>query len=99
MDIEHFDCLSWFLDKRESHEQDGETLPFATTSRIQAASSAPAIAIGPSGDAYGQCPVALNRQLCSRTNGGCTLKSSSETRGISPRAILNGGYPAVQSVP
>jgi hypothetical protein len=46
MDIEHFNCLSWFLDKRESHEQDGEKLPFATTSRIQTASSDPAMAIG-----------------------------------------------------
>jgi hypothetical protein len=50
MNIEHFDCLSWFSDKRESHEQDGEKLPFATPSRIQTASSDPAMAIGPSSD-------------------------------------------------
>jgi hypothetical protein len=56
MNIEHFDCLSWFLDKRESHEQDGEKLPFATTSRILTASSDPAMAIGPSSDARATSP-------------------------------------------
>jgi hypothetical protein len=47
MNIEHFDCLSWFSRRRESHEQDGERLSFATELRIQKASGDPAMAIGP----------------------------------------------------
>jgi hypothetical protein len=46
MNIEHCDCLSWFSRRRESHEQDGETLPFASALRIQTASGDPAMAIG-----------------------------------------------------
>jgi hypothetical protein len=46
MNIEHFDCLSWFSRWRESHEQDGERLSFAIDLRIQTASSDPAMAIG-----------------------------------------------------
>jgi hypothetical protein len=50
---EHCDFLSWFSDKRESHEQDGEKLSFAPASRIQTASGDPAMAIGPSIDTDG----------------------------------------------
>jgi hypothetical protein len=46
MNVEHFDCLSWFSRWRESHEQDGERLSFATGLRIQTASGDPAMAIG-----------------------------------------------------
>jgi hypothetical protein len=71
MDVEHCDCLSWFSGLRESHEQDGETLPFAKGLRIETASGDPAMAIGPSCDAHGQWPVALNRQRFGcRANGG-----------------------------
>jgi hypothetical protein len=45
MNVEHFDCLSWFSRWRESHEQDGERLSFAGL-RIQTASGDPAMAIG-----------------------------------------------------
>src|ERR1700733_9365375 len=61
MNIEHFDCLSWFSRRRESHEQDGERLSFATTLRIQKASGDPAMAIGPIRDIDGLVPVS-NRQ-------------------------------------
>jgi hypothetical protein len=54
--IEHCDRLSWFSDKRESHEQDGERLRFATALRIQTASSDPAMAIGLSSDARATGP-------------------------------------------
>src|SRR5580658_2189592 len=94
MDIEHFDCLSWFLDKRESDEQDGEKLPFAKTSRIQTASSDPAMAIGPSSDAYGQWPVALIGSLGCRTNSGCTLQSANETRGTSRTQVFQRRIPS-----
>jgi hypothetical protein len=46
MDIEHCDCLSWFLRKDKSHEQDGERLPPAAVPQTEAASSDPAMAIG-----------------------------------------------------
>jgi hypothetical protein len=46
MNVEHCDCLSWFSDDRESHEQDGERLWFAKALRIQTASGDPAMAIG-----------------------------------------------------
>jgi hypothetical protein len=42
MAIEHFDFLSWFSRKGESHEQDGEKLSGAL--RIGAASGDPAMA-------------------------------------------------------
>jgi hypothetical protein len=48
MNIEHCVGLSWFSWWRESHEQDGETLPFAARLRIQTAYGDPAMAIGPS---------------------------------------------------
>jgi hypothetical protein len=47
MDIEHCDCLSWFLRKDESHEQDGERLIRAQP-RSPSASSDPAMAFEPS---------------------------------------------------
>src|ERR1700722_18566856 len=94
MDIEHFDCLSWFLDKREGHEQDGEKLPFATTSRIRTASSDPATAIGPSSDAYGHWPVALIGSLCCRANGGCTWQSANETCGTSRTQVFQRRIPS-----
>jgi hypothetical protein len=47
MDIEHCDCLSWFLRKGESHEQDGERLICAQP-RSLSASSDPAMAFEPS---------------------------------------------------
>jgi hypothetical protein len=67
MHIEHCDCLSWFSGRRESHEQDGETLSFASALRIQTASGDPAMAIGPSIDTDGHRPVALIGSLCCRT--------------------------------
>jgi hypothetical protein len=53
---EHIDFLSWFSDRRESHEQDGEKLPFASSLRIQTASSDPAMAIGLPVMCAGTCP-------------------------------------------
>jgi hypothetical protein len=98
MDIEHFGCLSWFLDKRESHEQDGETLlGFATTSRIQAASSDPAMAIRPSSDAYGQWPVALIGSLAAGQMAAAPDSPPTKRAGLPARRFFNGGYPAVQS--
>src|ERR1700674_2877510 len=44
MDIEHCDCLSLLLRRCESHEQDGETLPFAAMPQTDTASSDPAMA-------------------------------------------------------
>jgi hypothetical protein len=46
VDIEHCDRLSWFSRRGESHEQDGETLPFML--QTNAASSDPAMAFEPS---------------------------------------------------
>jgi hypothetical protein len=46
MNIEHLVFLSWFSWRRESHEQDGERLSLARTSRVQTASGDPAMAIG-----------------------------------------------------
>jgi hypothetical protein len=48
MDIEHFRFLSWFSNWTESHEQDGETLCGASTLRVAAVSSDPAMAFEPS---------------------------------------------------
>jgi hypothetical protein len=48
MDIEHCDCLSWFLRKDKSHEQDGERLPSAAVPQTETASSDPAMAFEPS---------------------------------------------------
>src|SRR6185295_7885619 len=45
MDIEHFGFLSSVIRKRESHEQDGETLPRAVLARNEAASGDPAMAL------------------------------------------------------
>src|SRR5580698_10975655 len=95
MDIEHFDCLSWFSDKRESHEQDGVKLPFATTSRIRTASSDPAMAIRPSSGLHTDSgPVALIGSLCCRTNGVCTLQSANETRGTSRAQVFQWRIPS-----
>jgi hypothetical protein len=60
MNVEHCDGLSWFSWWRESHEQDGEKLPFAVRLRIQTASSDPAMAIGPSIGTDGRRPVFLS---------------------------------------
>jgi hypothetical protein len=48
MNIEHCDRLSWFSRRGESHEQDGETLPFAAMPQIETASGDPAMASVPS---------------------------------------------------
>jgi hypothetical protein len=48
MDIEHFRFLSWFSDRTESHEQDGEILRGASPLRVAAVSSDPAMAFEPS---------------------------------------------------
>jgi hypothetical protein len=48
MDIEHCGCLSWFLRKDKSHEQDGERLPSAVAPQTGTASSDPAMAFEPS---------------------------------------------------
>ncbi|MEJ0073855.1 MAG: hypothetical protein WDO17_00155 [Alphaproteobacteria bacterium] len=45
MDIEHFGFLSSVIRKRESHEQDGETLPREILARTQPASGDPAMAL------------------------------------------------------
>jgi hypothetical protein len=58
MDVEHCDFLSWFLRKRESHKQDGETLTAQQRScNAASASGDPAMAFGPSSDTNGQRPV------------------------------------------
>jgi hypothetical protein len=59
MNIEHCDRLSWFAWRRESHEQDGETLPFAKCLRTETVSGDPAMAIGPSTKADEHRLVAL----------------------------------------
>jgi len=66
MDIEHFRFLSWFSDWTESHEQDGETLCGASTLRVAAVSSDPAMAFEPSVCRDARCaraffPAALRR--------------------------------------
>jgi hypothetical protein len=48
MDIEHCDCLSWFLRRGESHEQDCEKLRCAAMPQTETASSDPAMAFEPS---------------------------------------------------
>src|SRR6478752_2142493 len=48
MDIEHCGCLSWFLRKDKSHEQDGERLPSAAVPQTETASGDPAMAFEPS---------------------------------------------------
>jgi hypothetical protein len=61
MDIEHCDFLSWFLRKRESHKQDGETLTAQQQGcNAVSASGDPAMAFGPSSDTDGQRPVRQN---------------------------------------
>ena len=55
VDIEHCDCLSWFSRKRESHEQDGETL---RARRCRVPRQRPAILPWPSGlPVYGRAIV------------------------------------------
>src|SRR5271166_1687269 len=44
MDIEHCDCLSLLLRRRECHVQDGETLSYAATPQSDTASGDPAMA-------------------------------------------------------
>jgi hypothetical protein len=51
IDIEHFDFLSRFSDKGESHEQDGEILLLAQAPRTATASGDPAMTFDPSRDA------------------------------------------------
>jgi hypothetical protein len=48
MDIEHCGLLSWFLRRRESHEQDGERLSSAAMPQTETASGDPAMAFEPS---------------------------------------------------
>jgi hypothetical protein len=61
MDIEHCDFLSWFLRKRESHKQDGETLTAQRRScNAASASGDPAMAFGPSSDLNGQWARSTN---------------------------------------
>jgi len=63
MDIEHCDCLSWFLRKDKSHEQDGERLPPAAVPQTETASSDPAMAFEPSIERTGDHSTRLpNRQ-------------------------------------
>jgi hypothetical protein len=44
MDIEHCECLSWFLRRCERHEQDGTMLPLAAMPQPDTASGDPAMA-------------------------------------------------------
>ncbi|MGA8319387.1 MAG: hypothetical protein WB774_00870, partial [Xanthobacteraceae bacterium] len=58
LSIEHYDFLSRFLRKRESHKQDGETLTAQQRSCIAvSASGDPAMAFGPSSDTNGHKPI------------------------------------------
>jgi len=65
MDIEHCECLSWFLRKGESHEQDGERLPLAAKPPRESASGDPAMAFEPSIERTGDhsTPVGIGSGL------------------------------------
>jgi hypothetical protein len=70
MDIEHCDCLSWFLRKDKSHEQDGERLPPAAVPQTETASSDPAMAFEPSIERTGDHSTRL--KLAALGAAGCT---------------------------
>jgi hypothetical protein len=57
MNVKHFDCLSWFSEKCESHKQDGETLSAQPRCDAASASGDPAMAFGPSLGMNGQRPI------------------------------------------
>jgi hypothetical protein len=95
--IEHCDRLSWFSDKRESHEQDGEMLAFAMTSRIPTASGDPAMALGLSIDRTGNWPITpIGNFFAAGQNGGCILQTATTRAGPPARKLFSAGYPAFQ---
>jgi hypothetical protein len=57
VNVEHIHRLSWFLRKRESHQQDGETLTAQLCCNAVSATGDPAMALGPSSDWNRQWPV------------------------------------------
>jgi hypothetical protein len=92
MDIEHCDCLSWFLRKDKSHEQDGERLPPAAVPQTETASSDPAMAFEPSigrtGDHSTRLKIGSVRRC--RMNSGlirCPLQSARTRRANPHRRI------------
>src|SRR6266849_6405880 len=95
MDIEHCDCLSWFLRRGESHEQDGERLP--SLPQTEAASSDPAMAFEPSIARTGDHSTRLESAAASLPDEQRIDPVSASKRASTLRAILSGEYPAARS--
>src|SRR5258707_12023908 len=85
MDIEHCDCLSWFLRKDKSHEQDGERLPSAAVPQTEPASSDPAMAFEPSIERTGDHSTRLKSAAPGAAGGTADLSGVRIKRANSPR--------------
>jgi hypothetical protein len=70
VDIEHCDFLSWFSERGESHEQDGERLHRAGKPSGETASSDPAMAFGPSIERTGDARLEIGSTLAAGCNSG-----------------------------
>src|SRR5215470_4450769 len=92
MDIEHCDCLSWFLRKGESHEQDGERLMRAEP-RSLSASSDPAMAFEPSMERTGTI-ARLESAAASLPDEQRTNPVSASKRANTPRAHVQRRIPS-----
>src|SRR5437899_10999471 len=92
MDIKHWDCLSWFSRKGESHEQDGERLCRARLPRAKTASGDPAMAFM-SSDASTGAPwrpgLRLDGLIALQPDGG--HKVSAHKRADNPRGTIVSG--------
>jgi hypothetical protein len=82
VNVEHSDCLSWFLRKRESHQQDGETLTAQLCCNAVSATGDPAMAFGPSSDRNGQWPVHESAAM-PPGNSGRFMRAADKRAGLS----------------
>jgi hypothetical protein len=96
MDIEHCDCLSWFSDGSESHEQDGERLSRAAAPLPGKAPGDPAMALEPPLRRTGAIAPGSNIGGASgrRRNNGRLLKASGTSRAAAPRGIAQRRMPS-----
>jgi hypothetical protein len=96
MDIEHCDCLSWFSDGSESHEQDGEKLSRAAAPLPGKAPGDPAMALEPPLRRTGA--VAPGSNIGGAFAAGETTdslrKASGTSRAATPRGIAQRRMPS-----
>src|SRR5581483_5777563 len=98
MNIEHFDCLSWF--SQGGAKAMSKTARDCRSQRRCESKQRPAILPWPSGlfrDIDGSLPVVKSAELLCRANGGSVFALSPTREKKPARKLISGGYPAARS--